>query len=251
MVAQRNLIAFVYPRSTGHWRRAVRHLMARWSQFDGVRAVAIATDASCDDPAEVEAEFGDGVRFHVCRNTPLQEIQPFAWLLEQVIGQPGITLYAHAKGASHDSPDAASHVWCDVMASACLDYPDLVDCALSAAPCAGAFRSRQRVGGSSSPFHFAGTWWWVDNAALRARNWGHFEQVFWGVESYLGQHFQPHESSCLFFDGAETAHLYHHAWWDAHILPAYRRWRLKLSGCGLRPLAQDPPVTDRVRGYLA
>jgi hypothetical protein len=239
---QRNLIFFCYPRTIGQkWRRSVAHLKARWSQFNGAKAVAIAVDETTDSPDDVAAAFDDpAISYHVCRNTELQEIQPFAWLLESAQSQPGITLYAHSKGCTHVTNEA-SHIWCDAMATACLDFPSLVDCCLRNAITTGAFRSLQPIGSSPSAWHFAGTWYWFRNSALFTRNWGDFEQVFWGTESYPGRHFALNESACLFFDGAHTAHLYSIDWWRAHILPALRGWRGRLSNCGLAPLAADPP----------
>jgi hypothetical protein len=233
---------FCYPRANGQkWRRSVAHLKARWEQFDGRKSVAIAVDDTTDSPEEVAAAFGDeSIEFRVADNSPLQEIQPFAWLLELMREQPGITLYAHSKGCTHTTNEA-SHLWCDAMAAACLDYPAMVDCCLRESMTCGAFRSLQRIGNSPSPWHFAGTWYWMRNADLFARHWGDFEQVFWGTESYPGRQFTLEESACLFFDDAHTAHLYHVDWWKANILPAFRGWRGRLAQCGLAPLAAVPP----------
>jgi hypothetical protein len=239
---RRNLMMFVYPRSAGQkWRRSVEHIKARWSQFDGRKTVAVAIDQTTDTPDEVaEAFCDDSIQFHVCCNSGLQEVQPFGQLLESVQHEPGITLYAHSKGCTHIE-NQSSHLWCDAMASACLDYPQMVDFMLERKSIVGPFRSMQRIGHSASPWHFAGTWWWVRNADLFSRNWGDFEQVFWGTESYPGRHFAKHESACLFFDNAHTAHLYAPDWWRVHIGPAFRTWRERLAECGVRPLAANPP----------
>lgn len=248
----RNLIAFCYPRQTGHWRAWARHLRARWQQFDGIKAIAVAYDDSTDDLGDVQAELPDeSIRWHYGPNTPLQEVQPLAWLLESVERAPGITLYCHAKGASHADPASASHVWRDAMAEACLDYPQLVNCALEDAATCGAFRSTQPIGHSPSPWHFAGTWWWVRNDALFRRNWGDFEQVFWGAESYPGRHFGIHESRCLLFDGAQTAHLYSGAWWRDYIGPAIHNWRAALRRCGQVPIGVDVVNTDQYNEWTA
>ena len=45
----------------------------------------------------------------------------------KVLNEPGITLYCHCKGATQPKRHP-SHLWCDAMAAACLDYPELVDC---------------------------------------------------------------------------------------------------------------------------
>ena len=240
---------FCYPRSNGNWRRSVNHLLARWSQFDGKKVVAIAHDTSTDHPNEVVAAFGDPpIEFHACQNTALQEVQPFAHLLTAVSNEPGITLYAHSKGCTH-TENQSSHLWCDAMASACLDYPTLIDCIMRDRSTCGAFRSLQKIGDSPSPWHFAGTWYWLRNAALFSRNWGDFEQKFWGTESYPGRHFAYAESACLFYDDAHTAHLYGIDFWRQNTGPAFRWWRESLARCGQRPLCDDPPNCELFREY--
>ena len=252
-VNRRNLICHIYPhREGGHWRHAVAHLRARWSLFTGSRTVSVALSDCSDSLDDVKAEFGDcEAEFLSHQNTELQEVQNLMALLRSVEREPGITLYCHAKGCTHVADNAASHAWCDAMAAACLDYPDLVDCMLRDGGTCGAFRSTQRIGWSNSPWHFAGTWFWFRNDRLFAREWGDFEQVFWGLESYPGRHFAHDESRCLFFDHAETAHLYGPDFWRSNIGPAFRAWREKLLGCGLRPLCDRPPLSVLGREVLA
>lgn len=255
MATQRNLICHLYPRHNGgHWRATVRHLLARWSQFNGVKTVTIGLDQTTDSPDDVVTEFGDAadsVAFHWACNTDLQEVQQLGKLLESVADAPGLTLYAHGKGATHLDTGAASHAWRDAMAAACLDYPALVDCCLKDAGACGAFRSTQRIGHSPSPWHFAGTWFWMRNDLLFSRNWGDWEQVFWGTESYPGRHFSHAESRCLFFDNAQTAHLYGPDFWRQYIGPSFRGWQNRLAACGLRPLCNDPPLSQLGREISA
>jgi hypothetical protein len=242
---------FCYPRSNGNWRRSVAHLKARWQQFDGVKTIAVAVDDTTDDASLVRDKFADdSIRMQVCANSELQEAQQFSWLLGSVQNYPGITLYAHSKGCTH-TQNQSSHLWCDAMASACLDYPELVDCMMRDRMTCGAFRSLQPVGSSPARWHFAGTWWWVRNADLFSRDWSEFERVFWGVESYPGNKFSIGESGCLFFDNAHTAHLYDIDWWKNHIGPAFRDWKIRLSRCGIRPLASNPPNCDLFRKAIA
>lgn len=237
---KKNLVMHVYPKADlGHWRRAVRHVRARLSQFTGRRLVSVAVDTSTERAGDVEREFGGEVEIREVHNDGRQEMVSFPWLMEQVIDDSDdLTFYCHAKGCTHKD-NQSSHLWCDAMASACLDYPALVDFAMRTKHIAGAFRSRQQVGSSEAIFHFAGTFWWVRNSAIYARNWRKCDQEFWGAESYPGLHFHAHESACLFFDRAETAHLYDLAWWQTVVCPAYRRWRAEFHSRGIRPIADD------------
>jgi hypothetical protein len=240
---KKNLAMHVYPKiDPGHWRRAVAHVRARLSQFTGRRLVSVAVDTSTERASAVCDAFGGEVEIREVHNDGIQEMVSFPWLMEQVIdGSDDLTFYCHAKGCTHRE-NQSSHLWCDAMASACLDYPALVDHAMRSKPICGAFRSRQQVGTSEAVFHFAGTFWWVRNSALHARDWQRSDPEFWGAESYPGRHFQPHESACLFFDRAETAHLYNLAWWQTVVCPAYRQWRAEFDRRGITPLAYDPAL---------
>ena len=240
---KKNLAMHVYPKSDpGHWRRGVEHVRQRLSQFTGRRLVSVAIDTSTDTAAEVERAFGGEVEIREVFNDGTQEMVSFPWLMSQLIDDSDdVTFYCHAKGCTH-ATNNASHLWCDAMAAACLDYPALVDWCLKSKPICGAFRSRQQVGTSLASFHFAGTWWWVRNRDLHARDWQRSDPEFWGAESYPGVHFSPTESACLFFDRAETAHLYHLDWWQSVVCPAFRSWRAEFDRRGIKPVACDPPA---------
>lgn len=233
---KRNVIFHCYPRRRGQkWRRSVAHLVRHWNQFTGRRVVSVALDDTTDTAEAVqEAFWGCPAEFIALRNTGLQEVESFPRLLEAVEpDRDSITLYAHSKGCTHHCDTAASHLWCDAMAEACLQYPELIDCALSEAATCGAFRSFMPIGDPrhSVPWHFAGTWWWVRNDALFARNWRNMDAAFFGAESYPGRQFRTEESRCLFFDHAETASLYDREYWSRAITPALGYWREAVQQC--------------------
>jgi hypothetical protein len=249
---KKNLVMHVYPKTDpGHWRRGVEHVRQRLSQFTGRRLVSVAIDTSTDRAADVCRAFGGEVEIREVFNDGTQEMVSFPWLMQQVIDDSDdVTFYCHAKGCTHRE-NQSSHLWCDAMAAACLDYPDLVDFSLRRKPFVGAFRSRQQVGHSNASFHYAGTWWWVRNRDLFARDWARSDPEFWGAESYPGVHFQPHESACLFLDRAETAHLYSLAWWQSVVCPAFKSWRAEFDRRGIRPLSEDPPLWPQFREWTA
>jgi hypothetical protein len=241
-MTQRNLIMHVYPLACHqHWRRSIEHLKARWSQFTGRRVVSVAYDTKTCSVDEVREAFGEcEVEIVGRRNTPLQEVESFPHLLHAVSREPGITFYSHSKGCTHCRHDSASHIWCDAMAEACLDYPKLVDCALVDHDTCGAFRSRQVIGDwrTSPPWHFAGTWYWFRNDAIFNRDWLPPDNVLWGAETWPGRKFDIERSHCLFYDHAETTHLYDMGFWDRAILPGLTNWRKALAGAGLRPIVE-------------
>ena len=214
--------------------------------------MSVAVDESTDSVEAVHDAFeDDSIEVMPVDNTSLQEVQSLFPLLSGISSEPGITLYCHAKGCTHTDDSAASHAWRDAMASACLDYPKLIDCAMEKFLVCGAFRSRQRVALSPAQYHFAGTWWWFRNDALFSRDWTSIEGAFWGAESYPGVKFSHDESCCLFFDYAGTAHLYSPDYWRRHIGPSFRAWRGRLNQCGLRPLCGNPPLSVLGREVLA
>lgn len=240
----RHLLMHVYPRANPpHWRRSVEHLKARWSQFTGRRIVSVCFDDTTAKPDAVRAAFEPfEIELIAGVNNGLQEVNSFKRLLNHVRREPGITLYCHSKGCTHSSPAAASHLWCDAMAEACLDYPKLVDCALADHDVCGAFRSRQIIGSpiTTPPYHFAGTWYWFRNAALFANdNWRSVDPFLWGAESYPGRRFPVDRSVCLFLDNAHTLHLYDPNFWSQRITPTLAYWRKSLAAAGLKPIV-DP-----------
>jgi hypothetical protein len=247
---KRHLAFSLYPRRCPDhgWRRSVRELTtgARWEQFD-TATVAVAEDDCCDSRDDVIEAFPSGTEFIFAPNTPLQETEQFVALLERVrehCADDDLIFRAHSKSCTHTAA-SASALWLSEMATVCLDYPQLVDCALERAHVAGAFRSIMPFG--SSQFHFAGSFGWIRAGELFRREWRRIDRWFAGSESYFGTHFGLHESFCLFFDGAHTARLYDPSFHRENILPALSWWHQRLQYAGLTPICVDPPTVGRAR----
>ena len=248
----RNLIAHCYPRRSGMWRRTVAHLTAgrRWEQFTGRKIVTIACDECCDHPNDVVLAFWDavdgdpGIEWIVKGNVPgLQEVASFLPMMERIESSDPdeFTTYIHFKGATQE-PGHASHRWLDYMASANLDYPELLSCCFeSGANIVGAFRSH---GLWSFPgyhnWHFAGTWFTFRHSRIFGLDWRNVHQNFMGIEAWPGI-VPVAESACLFFDRADTAHLYSPDFQRQNIDPAMKWWHANLRKCGLTPLAEQVP----------
>jgi hypothetical protein len=124
------------------------------------------------------------------------------------------------------------------MASVNLDYPDLIECAMQRANICGAFRS---YGLWTYPgyhaWHFAGTWFTFRHSRIFGElDWRNVHQDFMGVEAWPG--IVPlEESACLFYDRANTAHLYSREFWKSNITPSLEWWQKSLGRCGLTPAA--------------
>ena len=237
----RNLIVHCYPRLSGKWRRTLRHLTAgsRWQQFTGQKIVTVAYDECCSDPDEVCAEWPDDCEFIIRPNVQgLQEVASFVPMLERIESRRDdeFTTYVHCKGATQGDGHA-SHLWCDGMATANLDYPQLVECCFSSgANIVGAFRSH---GLWSFPnyhnWHFAGTWFQFRHSRIFGElPWREVHQNFMGVEAWPGI-VPVAESRCLFFDNANTAHLYSPEFWRDIVTPSLAWWHKSLKKCGLSP----------------
>lgn len=255
----RNLIYYCYPRSAGQkWRRSVDHLLARWPIFTGRKIVTIATDRCCDEPWEVMQAFGrdaySEIEWIEAENLidpnraafrgmqgGLQEAAHFGKMLQmlETTDPDEITLYCHAKGSTHASDDAPSHKWLDAMAAACLDYPELVDCAMRRGNCAGALRVRVgwNFDGYAGTQHFAGSWYWFRNSRVLELGFRDCPQVFYGTEGFPGM-FPFDETVCLFMDNENSGELYQNEHWTKIVGPALEYWRASLAKCGLTPLSK-------------
>jgi len=239
----RNLIVHCYPRKSGKWRRTLRHLERAWGQFTGRKIITIAHDECCSAPAEVAREWPADCEIIIKPNDrPLQEVASFVPMLERVESRDPdeFTTYVHCKGATQ--PDGhASHLWCDGMAAANLDYPQLLECLFASGKnIVGAFRSH---GLWSFPgyhnWHYAGTWFTFRNSRIFGElDWRNINQDFMGVEAWPGI-VPVEESGCLFYDNANTAHLYNLDFWRDNITLSLKHWRKSLEKCGLKPYGKE------------
>jgi hypothetical protein len=223
------------------------HLTAgnRWSQFTGRKIVTVAYDECCDDPDDVCSEWPEECEFIVQRNVPaLQEVASFAPMLERIESNDPdeFTTYVHCKGATQPEGHP-SHLWCDAMAAANLDYPELIECAMQRAHICGAFRSH---GLWTFPgyhgYHFAGTWFTFRHSRIFGElDWLNIHPTFFGVEAWPGI-VPKAESFCLFFDQGHTAHLYDNGYWRDNITPSLKYWRKSLEDEGLHPIGTEQPL---------
>lgn len=246
----RNLIIHCYPRLSGKWRRTLAHLTAgdRWSQFNGRKIVAVAHDECTEHPNDVVLAWWDacdgdpGVEWIIQPNVQgLQEVATFLPLMEEIKStrDDEFTTRIHTKGCTQ--PDGhGSHGWLDLMAFANLDYPRLLECCFwQGANIAGAFRSH---GLWAFPgyhnWHYAGTWFTFRHSRIFGElDWRNIHPNFMGVEAWPG--IVPlAESACLFYDNANTAHLYSPEFQRDNLRPALRYWQQNLAKCGLTPLSE-------------
>ncbi len=228
----RNLLWYCYPRSgNGVWQRNVGQLLKRIRLFNGRRVVAIATDSTTDPAQHVIDQFGDRVHeFIEIPNDPhLREVAAFLDLVGRVETQDPrhITFYGHAKGTTRRPNDtAAAGHWADVMYQTCLDFPALVEEQLKRFHVTGSFKNHgPAFVGSSSHFHYAGSFFFFRNKELFKRDWRNIDVEWYGSESAPGKWFKPEEGGSLFLPNTGAFTLYNEASYQATVLPALEKWK--------------------------
>ncbi len=172
----------------------------------------------------------------------LQEAAHFGSMLQDLktTDPETITLYCHAKGSTHADADAPSHKWCDAMATACLDFPQLLDCVFqSGKNIAGAFRVHAGWGFPGyHDWHFAGSWYWFRNSRASELGLQDCQPVFYGTEAWPGA-FPKDEGFCLFKDNTTSGELYQNDFWRDSIAPSLKWWQKSLKKQGLMPLCES------------
>jgi hypothetical protein len=235
----RHLLMHIWPRATSPaWRRNVDQVLQRIDQFNGKRVVAIAYDRACVRPEEVQRLFaGHDIEFITVLNDPvLREVITMFPLWERVrTDDPThITFYCHSKGVTRQATDTV-HRWTEIMYGTCLDRPDLVDAQMQQYPLTGTFK---KLGpgfqGSRSQWHYSGTFYWINNAALLRRPWQQIDRVWWGVESWPSLIFSHEQAGCLLYEASvPQLNLYNRKFFDARIEPAYQEWQQDAKGVRL------------------
>ncbi len=222
----RNLAYHVWPRKHGGrlWRRAVQELVKRAWHFNGRKLVAIATSPDADAPEAVMDLMGPNFEYLITPNDQAHlDAAMLVPMLDQLSCRAGpeqITLFAHAKGVTHAADDTV-HAWGRLALSICLDYPTLVNEALETHSAAGPFKvTGKRFYNSSCGWHYAGSFYWLRNRDLFARDWRRRELT---LETYPGEHFRAEEAACLFRD-AQDVNLYDPKHWG-RVSRDFKAWK--------------------------
>lgn len=228
----RHLIYYIYPvRGNGVWQRNVEHLLRRIDLFNGRRIVAIATGDELEPAEDVQAAFGSHVNEYLLQpnNKRLGEVAAFVPMLERIGSRSPseCTFYAHAKGVTRQVNDRVTvHRWADLMYESLLDHWPLIEQLLEQYPIAGSFKKVGRgFAGSTSDWHYSGTFFWMRNSEVFSRDWRRVDQQYGGVEAWPGVHFATDEGACVFGKGRVPGlNLYDYQFFQNDVLPAYQAW---------------------------
>lgn len=220
-ITTRNLIYHITPFATNDiWLRNVRQLLKRINLFNGRRVIAVATGEGLITPEQVQAAFGNHQVEIITRpsSAQLRENATFLHLLESVADPDPhtATFYAHAKGVGKDvcclGPPRGSRYWRNAMYHELLDDWARINELLIDSAIVGTHRRQHNEnhqiypdGQSTSPWHFAGTFFWFrNNDVFSTDRWREIWQpTGWGAEAWPGRMFEFEQSACVAYDGLE------------------------------------------------
>jgi len=232
----RHLTYHLFPQGP-EWRPNVAQLCERISLFNGRRLVAVAIGDGSAAIDEVRSAFGEAdVELIAFPNDPrTRELVSHVHLvaaLECYRGPGDVTFYGHGKGISTAGAHGGVRQWREAMYRGCLDYWPAVQRALRTAAAVGVYRRLDYPpSGTKAPWHFSGSFRWLRNADLYAREYLSIDAGWCGGEAYPARHFRFHESACLFgeFRGGELG-LYLKGEWDGWAQKAADAWYQEHAG---------------------
>ncbi len=229
-ITKRNLLMHVMPSGDpGIWQNAVESVRLHIDLFNGKRVVAIATDDKSASSSVVRQWLeGCGCTFAEYKNNAtLREVVSLLDMLAEVESDDPheATFYCHSKGVTRPL-ESTAHRWREVMYETCLNW-DAVQESLTTKPLTGTFK-KMGAGftGSTSDWHYSGTFWWFRNRDLFQRKWQKVDLKWWGAESYPSLVFAPEEAGCLLKEGTvRKFDLYNQDYWSSVIEPAFEGWK--------------------------
>jgi hypothetical protein len=221
----RHLLVHCWPKRGGAWPENVAELKRRWHLFNGKKIVAIVTSPDAEKPETVIREFNDpDIEFIVRDNNPgLREVHTFQLLFEKVlINDPNHSVfYCHCKGVRGASKPWYFD-WARMMYHINLDYLPLVEEALKTYSAAGIFKM-------TNVWWYAGTFFWLRCDKLCDRqDWRRIQQVWGGMESWIGGQFPPNEAAGLFHT-VPWQDMYDMHYWQNHVMPDFKQFQAKYA----------------------
>lgn len=220
-ITTRNLIYHITPfASNDIWLRNVRQLLKRIDLFNGRKVIAVAIGEGLVPVEQVRQAFGNVTVEIITRpnSAQLRENATFLPLLESVADPDPhtATFYAHAKGVGKDvcclGPPRGSLYWRNAMYHELLDDWSRINELLIDSAIVGTHRRQHNEnhqiypdGQSTSPWHFAGTFFWFRNQDVFSTDrWREvWQPTGWGTEAWPGRMFDFEQSACVAYDGLE------------------------------------------------
>jgi hypothetical protein len=118
-------------------------------------------------------------------------------------GQNDITLCLHGKGSQPHTKNDAIGWWIDAMyETVAYNLDGVIEEMANGAAIVGSFRRHGRFLGTKHNWHYTGTYYAFRNAIAFSNGVPTYRQIWWGTESWSGDHFPISSSACLFGDRA-------------------------------------------------
>lgn len=203
------LMFHVYPRGEA-WKRHLDKLAPILPLCDRLM-LGVATDESTYSLEETVAEFGDRWEvFHANNRSGghgkggLREVATYKQMLPLLSrGQNDITLCLHGKGSQSHTENDVINWWIDAMyETVAYNLDGVVREMENGAAIVGSFRRHGRFLGTRHQWHYSGTYYAFRNAITFSNGVPSYREIWWGTESWPGDHFPIRASSCLFGDHA-------------------------------------------------
>jgi len=197
---KRNLYYYLYPLSGSFWDWHLSQLRRHAAAFNGKKVVVVARDRKTAPLAAVKRRLeGLGARVLCVPNDPARgETASFVEGLGRLrsLDPAEMTFYAHAKGVTHAGlKSLVMQTWSEAMYAMNLTHVRAVERLMADYSAVGCFRQEVPHGGSW--WHYSGTFFWFNHAALFSRDWTKIDQGRYGVEGWLGRHVPVEDSFSL------------------------------------------------------
>jgi hypothetical protein len=203
------LMFHVYPRGEA-WKQHVEKLAPILPKCDRLM-LGVATDHSTYSLGETVGLFGDQWEVFHAENRPsghgksgLREVATYSQMLPELPrGQNDITLCLHGKGSQPHTKNDAIGWWIDAMyETVAYNLDGVIEEMANGAAIVGSFRRHGRFLGTKHNWHYTGTYYAFRNAIAFSNGVPTYRQIWWGTESWSGDHFPISSSACLFGDRA-------------------------------------------------
>lgn len=190
------------------WRRHIEKLEPILPKCDRL-LLGVATDKTTYSLEETAAAFGDRWEvFHVenkssgAGKSGLREVATYSQMLPTISsGQNDITLCLHGKGSQGHTVNEVINWWTDAMyETVAYNIEGIVREMENGAAIVGSFRRHGRHLGTKHRWHYTGTFYALRNAIAFSNGHPSYRKIWWGTESFPGDHFPLSSSACLFGD---------------------------------------------------
>lgn len=203
------LMFHVYPKGES-WKRHIDKLAPVLPRCDRL-LLGVATDKTTYSLSETVALFGDRWEvFHAENRSTghgkggLREVATYKQMLSTLPkGQNDITLCLHGKGSQGHTLNTTIEWWVDAMyQTVAYNLHGVVREMENGAAIVGSFRRKGTQLGTHHRWHYSGTYYAFRNAIVFSNGVPSYREIWWGTESWPGDHFPLSASSCIFGDNA-------------------------------------------------